>query len=203
MIHLRIIGDITMCFDVLKNPVKAIEAAKKKKSMNKTVGLMIATAIVFGISVVIMLAKTLALTAVVGAGAFVGVLLLTLVFALLFGLIIQVTAVTLGGKGGYFEGLTSITYALWPISIGFLIAVIIAWIPFASVISGIIFAVLFAMGVSILYRSVKELFKTDMITTYVAVTVVILAIFAGFWTMFGLGTIGNLSNFMPLLTTIA
>jgi hypothetical protein len=186
-----------MCFDVLKNPVKAIENAKKKRTMGKTVGLMIVTAIVFGISVLILLAKTLAFTTVIGVGAFIGVFLLTLVFTLLFGLIIQIAAVTLGGKGEYYEGLTSITYALWPISIGFLIAVIIALIPYASVISGIILAVLFALGISTLYRSIKELFKIDMITSFVVVSIVILALFVGIYTIFGLGA---LDKFMPLMT---
>lgn len=191
-----------MCFDVLRNPVKAIDAAKKKKRMGKTVGLMIATAIVFAISAVILLAKMSVMAPLVMAGAFIGVLLLMIVFALLFGLIIQVAAVTLGGKGEYYEGLTSITYALWPISIGLLIAVIIALIPFASVISGIIFAVLFAIGLATLYKSIKELFRTDMITAFVAVSVVILAMVAGAWIM-GLGMLSSFGNFMPMLTAMA
>jgi len=188
-----------MCFDLFKNPVKAIDNAKKKKTMGKTIGIMIASAIVFGLSVVILLANMGIMTSIVGIGAFIGVLLLTIVFALLFGLIIQIAAVTLGGKGTYYEGLTAITYALWPISVGFIIAVIVAMIPYATVISAIIFAVLFAMGLSILYRAIKELFKTDMITAFVAVSIVILALFVGVYMTLGFGAIGN---FMPLMTQI-
>jgi hypothetical protein len=185
-----------MCFDVLKNPVKAIEDAKKTRTMNKTIGLTIATSIVFGLAAVITIAKSATFTLTLGAVSFVAVFLLMLVFSLLFGFIIQIVAVTLGGKGEYYEGLTSVTYTLWPISIGFIIAAIIALIPYAIIISAIVFAILFAMGASILYRSIKELFKTDMITSLVAVSIVLLALFVGIFMMTGMTA---MSSFLPMM----
>jgi hypothetical protein len=107
----------------------------------------------------------------------VGVFLLTFVGTFILGWIVELIATTLGGKGKFYEGLTSVVNAFVVPSIGVLIAAI--FIHIMPVGIGVIFialAVTIALGLATLYRSIKDLFSVDMITAFVTVSILTMAL---------------------------
>ncbi|MEM7819437.1 MAG: YIP1 family protein [Candidatus Aenigmatarchaeota archaeon] len=188
-----------MCLDLLRNPVKAIEDAKKQKNMTKIFSITVLTAIIFAISIGIFMFRTaFSTTPLIIGGSMIVFFLFSLVCILFLGLIVEISVNTLGGKGTYYEGLTSSTYSLFIISVGLLIASIFMLVPYGIVVSVIVFGVLLSLGLSILYRSVKELFKTDMITSFVTISIVTMTFFIALF-LISVLTVGDLSKFMPMM----
>lgn len=181
-----------MCLDIIKNPAKSIMDAKKRGSMKKTGLVVIETAVLFALSAGIPAAAVM--TGVLLLGLIVSVFLISVIAMLLLGLILNVSATTLGGKGKYFEGLTAAAYSFNPPSIGIFIASLLTFVPLSAGIQIIALAVSFALGLSLLYRSVKELYRTDMITAFIVVLIAVAAIFAAVYFTLGLSMIGR----MPL-----
>ena len=173
-----------MCLD----PVKTILKAKKEKNMAKTLGFLIITSLIFGISSILLMKNFLFGSTALIFG--VAMFLISLIFALVFGLTIQISATILGGKGKYFEGLTSITYPLFYLSIGLLAISLLSFLPFTGALNIIIIFVSFATAVSVLYRGIKELFSLDMVTTFVVVSIQTLVIVVAIYStmMMNLGT---------------
>jgi hypothetical protein len=85
---------------------------------------------------------------------------------------------TLGGRGEYFEGVTAVAYTSLPISVGIVIAAIISAVATGSaaiagaIINFVVLAFFGVLGLAIMYRSVRELFRTDMITALIGVAVI-------------------------------
>src|SRR3989344_860271 len=89
----------SMCLDIIKYPVKAIEKAKKSKNMNATLLVLVEAAVIFGIALAIVIAKLpLAGSTMVAAlaAAFISGLLLVFVAALFLGLILHTIAGIVG-----------------------------------------------------------------------------------------------------------
>ena len=175
----------------LRNPSEAILESKKKKSIGKTIGYLALSAVLLAIAAAISSAKTGLLLGMIGTGPLilaVGVFLLVLVGAFVVGWIVALVATILGGKGDQYEGLTSVANALVVPSIGALVAVLVSFIPYVGVpLLFLVLAISISVGLASLYRSVKELFSTDMITAFVVVSVLSLAlILALFATMISL-----------------
>lgn len=195
------------------NPVDAITNAKANKSIGTTILLLIVISLVMGILVGVAMASGsrsypyysygsyrpgVDITLVVGGifAAFVVVFL----GGLFIGLLAKIAVRTLGGTGGYFEGLTSVVYSFFIPSIAILIGGVLMMLPrgdaFATMVSTVIAAILMmwavVLGAATFYRSLKELFNTDMITAYVggsvlgagvAVVYVLMILGTVFWQM--------------------
>ncbi|MBI5331976.1 MAG: hypothetical protein HZB65_00215 [Candidatus Aenigmarchaeota archaeon] len=164
----------------IRKPTEAILESKKKKSMGKTVGYLVLSAVLLAIAAAISAAKSGLLLGAVGTGPLVlavGVFLLVFVGAFVAGWIVSLIAAILGGKGDQYEGLTSVTNALVVPSIGALAAALVSFIPYIGVpLVFLVLAISISVGLASLYRSVKELFSTDMITAFVVVSVLSLAL---------------------------
>ncbi len=160
-----------MCLDIIRNPSKALADAKKKNSMGKTLTVLLEASILMGLAAGVLAAKAGLFDTTLVLSSIIAVFLASVIGILLFGLIIYITATTLGGRGKYFEGLTSTAYALLPISAGMFIISLLAWVPFALGLQIIVLAVTLALGISILHRGIKELYKTDMVTSFVTVSI--------------------------------
>lgn len=181
-----------MCLDILRNPAKSIAAAKSKRNMNHTLKVLLETCVIFGLAAGVIVAKT-GLFDILLAGSILTVFLMTLIGILLLGLVVHVTASTLGGKGKYFEGLTAVAYSMLPLSIGFFVVSLLAWAPFTIGIQIIVIALTFALGISMLHRAIKELYRTDMITASIAVFISVLAIFLAVYVSVGLSLLNRLA----------
>ncbi len=171
--------------EILTSPVKAIAKAKKEKNLGKSIGVLVVAALLFAIATAIGMIPISGL-AQIGAESAVGIFFLVLVGGLFLGWIVKIVMTTLGGVGKYFEGLTAVAYSSLPISIGMVIAsiasVTLAQSPVAGMVVSFVFLAIFgALGLAILYRAVKDLFRTDMITTLLGVSIVYLAMFTAIY----------------------
>lgn len=161
---------------ILTQPEKAIAEAKKEKDLTKSIGMLVASAILLAIATLVGVSPVPAM-ANLGVASALGVFLLVLVGGLFLGWIVKTAMTTLGGQGKYFEGLTVVAYSCLPISIGVLIAAISSIAgSIGIVISFVALAFFGVLGIAIMYRGIKDLFKTDMVTALVGVSVIYLAI---------------------------
>ena len=181
-----------MCLDILRNPVKSLLIAKSKRNMNRTLKVLIETCVVFALAAGVIVAKT-GIVDILLAGSIVTVFLMTLVGFLLFGLIVHVTSSTLGGKGKYYEGLTTVAYSMLPMSAGFLVIALLSWAPLTIGIQIIVLALALAVGISLLHRGVKELYRTDMVTASMAVLISVLAILLAIYVSVGMSLLNRLA----------
>lgn len=189
-----------MCIDILKDPVKAIISAKKK-NQNRTWLVLIEACIFFGLASGVLFARggsfsdvALRVAAISAGSVFVTVLVISIVL----GYVLKIIATNLGGSGQYYEGLTAVSYSLIPISVSVFIAALLSAIPGGILLSSLALALGFACGVSLLYRAVKELFKTDMVVSLIAVSVLIIVIFVAASVSTGLATVANIGALLPV-----
>jgi hypothetical protein len=99
-----------------------------------------------------------------------------------FGYLVNLVFNVLGGKGKLFEGLTSITYAEFPIAVGLIVSSVLSVAPLVgapiAVVASIVFTIL---GVVTFYRAVKEFFSTDVVTAWVGVWILGVGAALGFY----------------------
>jgi hypothetical protein len=191
----KIIGG-HMCLDVIKNPVKALEAAKKERSMTKSVVTALVTSVIFAIGVALTSVMTLP---IMTTATFAGIFFLFALVAILFsGLIIELSANVLGGKGQFFEGMTVAASSGMLLSIGFLISSIFSLVPYGVVVSVIAFGVFLALSLSTLLRGIKELFKTDMMTSFLVFIVLMVTLLVAMYFGGGTGLI-DMGNIIPVV----
>jgi hypothetical protein len=180
-------------------PAEAIAAAKKKPTYGDALGTLIVDGIIIAVTVAIFVTQ---LGGMAGLGtmfsqglgmATVGAFVLTFVGGLFFALLTKLVVNTLGGKGDYLHGLTVVAYSLAAPATGLLVTAIFFTVQWIGPLVGFLaIAVALALGFATLYRSIKELFATDMITALVAVgilTLVITIAFAFVAPMLGLTSI--------------
>lgn len=177
-----------MCLDILKSPVSAIEKSRKK-SMGYAIKVMLMASLVFAASAGVFALKLLSAANII-------IILFTSVFAVfvfavvsitLIALAVEMAASILGGKGGYYEGLASVSLSSFIFSIGTLIASLLLLVPFGMVVALVILVPTFAVSIAVLYRAIKELFRTDMITSFVTVSVTMLAVIVSLYLVLLLG----------------
>jgi len=192
-----------MCLDIIKYPVKAIEKAKKSKNMNATLLVLVEAAVIFGIALAIVIAKLpLAGSTMVAAlaAAFISGLLLVFVAALFLGLILHTIAGIVGGKGEYYNALTTVTYAMVAPVTGILVAAILSFIPVVGVVVGVIvLALTLGHGLGMLYKSTKELYSIDMVSTLVVISALTIAVIGAVWlaAILNITSVGSFASFMP------
>lgn len=189
-----------MCWDILTNPGSALEKAKKSKNRQKAWIALIEASILFGLTAAV-ISFSVFNDALISASAFAGTLVLSIVVGIILGWIISITTTTLGGKGTFQEGLVAISYSILFFGCGFFVASILSLLPIiGQAIGAVVLLATAAVGMASLYRGIKEMFRTDMITAFVVVSIIILAVFIAIWGVLGLNLTGNLNS---VLSTVA
>ena len=95
-----------------------------------------------------------------------------------FAIVHAMVAETLGPKIRFYDSLTAIAFFFAAPSFGLFAASLLLFVPFiGAVLGSFITALTFAVGLSALYKSTKELARLDMITTYVVISVLIASFF--------------------------
>jgi len=186
----------------LTNPVQSIKKTKKQKNMGKTITDLALVGVITAIAVLIASIRTplltgssLGLTTLISA---ISVFLLVLIGGLILGWIVQIITTTLGGKGKYYEGLRAIVNTLIAPSIGALIASIFLYVPaVGTAVIFLVLAVTIALGLATLYRSIKELFSTDIITALVTVSVLSMAVVIAI-----MGATLSFASMFPMLSSV-
>lgn len=159
--------------ELLMNPVIAIAKAKKEKSINKTIMILVLSWVLISMSFFFSFYKDIIF--LVAFGSTLTVLLFGIIFSIFLSYILNIIMNVLGGKGKYYEALTATTYSSLPISIGlFIMSLVSAIYPLLGMLLGfIIVAITIALSLSIYFRSIKELYSTDMFTTFIGFLIII------------------------------
>lgn len=159
--------------ELLTSPVIAITKAKKEKNLNKTILILVFSWILISISFFLSFYREAIF--LIALGSTLTVFLFGMIFSIFISYLINIVMNVLGGKGKYYEGLTATTYSSFPVSVGlFLMSVISAVYPMLGMVAGfILVAIAIALSLSIYFRSIKELYSTDMITTFIGFLVII------------------------------
>ncbi|MCD6478866.1 MAG: YIP1 family protein [Candidatus Diapherotrites archaeon] len=171
-------------FDMLFDIDTALQKAKQEHSLGKTIGIALIASVLIGIasgllvsqfpSRVSAMATSLSALTTLGTG-FLAVVVFILVFLLilLMGLVTELVANALGGKGTYFSGLTAVSYSSFVSAIGCFLGALLNFVPVIGLVIGVVVALIFfPLSMAVLYRSIKELFETDMITAFITVACV-------------------------------
>ncbi|MFP4116510.1 MAG: YIP1 family protein [Candidatus Aenigmatarchaeota archaeon] len=187
----------------LKNPSQAVEELKQKtelKTMQNSLVMVFVSAVLFAVNsyVGLNLLENMGLE-ITGPELLVSVLemgtvnlatgsfFLIFLGGLFFGYLMKVVLNVLGGEGDYWDGLTTIAYPVFSVSLGILLAMIFSYVPTVGPALAFIFvAVFFAIGYSSMFRLAKEMFDVGMIEAFIGVTVVLavglVAIYGGLLT---------------------
>ena len=187
-------------------PGDIVKEIKKKKSIGNSIGVLALAGVLFAIAAVLGTTKLISfvpgnelLTGLGGMGlgiAAVSAFLMVFIGGLFIGWILKLAMSTLGTKGGYFEGLSSVAYPLMILAVSNLGSVIVTYIPYiGGLLAFLITIILTVMAFALTYRLIKELFVTDMVTAFLGVLIVwAAAVAAGLYgsAAFGLGMIGKL-----------
>lgn len=169
---------------ILKTPTEALSEAKKKKDKTDTILTLFVVSSFFGIAASLIVYKLTTMFAVFRAlsvaatfSAFLMTFILIFIGAIFLSFLLNKIVNILGGKGEFYDGLTSVVYSLVPLSVGILLASVLVFVPVVGIFLGaLILAIKFAIGMAILYRGTKEMYKTDMIVSFIAVSVLVLAV---------------------------
>ena len=188
------------------SPGEIVKELKKKKSMGNSMGVLALAGVLFAITAVIGTTKLISfvpgneiLGGLGGMGlgvAAVSAFLIVFIGGIFLGWILKLVMNTLGTKGGYFEGLTSIAYPFLILSVSNLLSVIVVYIPYlGGLLAFLVTIILTAMAFALTYRLIKDLFATDMITAFIGLIVVWAAalaagLYGGAATI--IGTVGRL-----------
>ncbi|MFH0929193.1 MAG: Yip1 family protein [Candidatus Aenigmatarchaeota archaeon] len=168
-----------MCFKTLKsiltNPAEAISKAKKSKNVSETLWILFLSFVMIGAGLSIVSLGMF--TAVVSAAVGITILLLGSLFSAFLGYLLSIVMNILGGKGKVKDGLAVVSYSIFPISIAVLVTALLSMIhPTIGFLGFILMAVQTALGFSIYFRAVKELFKTDMVRVLIGFLIMIYVI---------------------------
>jgi len=166
---------------LLYKPEEAILDARRKRSIGCTLLVLLVVAVLWGIVALVVAGKVRGGVGTMIA-ALVGAAIGVYVMSLFLGLLTMLAARTIGGRGGYFAGLTAYVYSLAIITVGVIVAAILGLIPKIGVIlAAIILPIATILSCAAYLRGVKELFSTDTITAFVTSIVVYFASFMGIY----------------------
>lgn len=181
-----------MCLDIIKSPVSAIAKAKQKRDINRTIIRMLEIAAIFGIAASIITARTASYNIMFLLSSFLSSFSMFILFTAVLGWVVKIAAVNLGGRGDFYEGFTAITYALAPFAAGLLAISLLLYLPvIGSIIAFFVVLPALAAALSILYRAIKELYRTDMLVAFVTVSITI--------TVFVLAIVFLSGSLMPMM----
>ena len=167
--------------DLIFSPLKAINRAKRKSMKRTTLILLVASLLSF--VNFFLVSKSFSGTIFLGAiAALVGTFLGTLVMAWLLNLVLHI----LTAKGEYYHAFTTLTYGLFIGMVFFLLWGIINLIPSSGLVLTVIVSILggiaMLLGVllsyAVMFKTAMELYDTDILTVFVGLGIVYMAIFA-------------------------
>lgn len=165
---------------LLTNPVSAINDAKRSIKQDKVLTVLISEWVLFGLAFAIAL-QNFGMSAALRVGFAVAVA--GAVFTLFGGFLIQIVFTVLGGKGNYWTGLTTSVYENFPLAVGVFLASLLFRVPFIGVFLGALILIVMAItALSIFFRAIKELFRVDIITAWIGISILLLAFFVAIYT---------------------
>jgi hypothetical protein len=187
---------------IIRSPGDAIALAKKRGGIGDALGALALAGIIGGAGASIALVQIgpraglaeLALQFLASGAA--AVFLLVLIGGLFVSFILTIILNTLGGRGKLADGLTAVAYSLAAPSIGLLAAALLSFVPLAgAILAFAVLAAALALGAATLYRATTELFGANMITAFVAFSILfgsLLLAVSGSSALLGINVAGSL-----------
>jgi hypothetical protein len=162
--------------DLILNPVIAIKEAKRKKDINKTFTVLLINSILLLVSFCL-LTYFSGLTPVYSIAIPFSIFIANIFGTILFGFFLQLVFSILGGKGKFYEGLTSISYAQFPLSLALFVSSIFFKIPGIGVILSLVLLTVFGLiSISSSLRAIKEFFEVDWIVIWIGVGIIAISL---------------------------
>lgn len=198
-------------FDIIYSPLEAINSAKKKKSIGKTLLILFITSLLASLNVFITTKKFSVTNFFIAIGIIIGVIFVTLFMALLLLLTLNILSQK---RGTYFDALTTLTYGFFIWACGYLIYSFINLIPSSGLFSTLIkntlsssiLLITFILAVTVKLRTAMELFQAPLFTVIISLFIIYTAIFLTIYLIIikiiftnifvgkGLGTLGMLTD---------
>lgn len=181
-----------MSLELIRNPGSSLARARKSKDMGKSVNVLLTSSFLASVSLIFAVFRVSATSVTplmivsLGAVAF----FMTILMAMIFGWTTQIIATTVGGKGKYYEGFTTVVYSLFAPSLGLLAASLMTVAPGTWPISMSILFPSFALGVATFYRGVKELFRLDTPSSMATVAATIISFLLTAYALITLNLLG-------------
>ncbi len=159
-----------MC-EILWNPIRN----KKDVRIERSATLLVIEALLVAIAVAVMLVNPMlakVVPSIAAASLIVGAFVLVLFCGVYTAYVLDLILRVLVNKARYTEAFAVITNSFLALSIGILVASVLSYIPFAGpALAYIVIVPLAALSYALMFKLIKTLFGTDMITAFVAVTV--------------------------------
>lgn len=168
-------------WNAVRSPGSAV-GSYKKHNLHRTLKLLLASAFMFSLGISVIVSKIAlqagSFDATLFAGSMLTVFSAVVLGALALGLMHQLSAHVMGGRGKYYESLTAMSLSLAAPSLGIFAASLLVFVPLiGGLLGGFIAALTFAIGLSALYRATKDLAGVDTVTSYVIISVLVFSAF--------------------------
>ena len=161
---------------ILNDPLKAVKQASKVKIGHVLLILLLAWGLIgFGLFMVSVKVFSLIVAFAIGTIGFVAGALLTVFFAYLLTRVMNI----IGARGKFINAITILAYSLFPVSVAIIITSMLAFVHSAlGVIGFIVIAIQVALSLSLFFRMMKDLFRTNMINVLVGFFIIVYVIMA-------------------------
>ncbi len=182
-----------MLLEIVKSPAKAIASAKKKGGQH-TIKLLLVNSLLIAVAFGLFLVRFSSVSATFANIALIAAstgFLLSFILSVFFAYTLQIIVNTLGGNGKYMDGLAVMAYSLTGISLGLVVCSLVLFVPMVGpMLALLILSITTALSVATLYRAIKDLFRTDMIVSFVSVSILIISMMVAIYgiTLLTIGT---------------
>jgi hypothetical protein len=159
--------------DLILNPVNAIKEAKRKKDINKSFMVLLINSILLFFSFLLFTYPSNLIRLEYKIGISFIVFVLNVFGAILLSFFLELIFSILGGKGKFYEGLTSVSYAEFPLSLALFISSLFFQIPgLGLLLSSVLLTIFGLISLSSWLRAIKEFFDVDWIVVWIGICVI-------------------------------
>lgn len=168
--------------ELLFKPTAAIERVKRKKNWSFVFSVLLLEWLFIALGNAVLVKESATNTQLL---LLVDIILLFGLSSTLFGgILVKIIFRILGGKGEYFEGLVVATYPNIYLAVGILISSLLVLLPFGTILAFLVIAVCAAASVAVFFKSAQELFKVDLVTSFVGIVALIVSLVLSFYIVF-------------------
>ena len=162
-------------FEIILNPIKAIEYEKKNRNTGKTFGKIIVGSTFVGIATFIV---SMVLTNDLNSSLIIGIAFILTGFIgnLVNAWIYNIAINTITGKGTYMDTLASLANSLLIIGLGFMLSMLLWLIPQAGIFLTIMLLIItFILAYSVLVKSLMTFTGADLLSIIIGLGIIIFA----------------------------
>ncbi len=168
-------------FSLIRSPAEALSKAGRTQSFAHTLLVLIVSSILFAIGGYLITSVVLPTNIAFAYFAAAGLFFMTIIIAIILSIVVMLIANTMGGRGHFYHSITSVSYSLFPGSIGFLVLALSINVPFGLFIGIAVSAIFVSLGLAIFFKSLKEFFNLDSASALALFIIAIIAFAVSFF----------------------